>query len=148
MVIDQLPSGEWRAIVGSFQHDALDTTNWDITEWRSLDQLAWTYMGPVLSAGAMPPGWQAAVYSPTIRQVAPGLWRMLFTASGGSAPDGRSAIWSAVSTDRARWQVEGEVLGGVSSNLYYAALNDDQVIFIRQDDGGLMQLAIATVTMP
>jgi hypothetical protein len=53
-----------------------------------------------------------------------------------------------VSTDHETWQIEGEVLGGVNSNLYYSAMVDDQVVFIRRDGSGPLQLAIATVTMP
>jgi len=149
MVVDRLPSGEWRMIVASFEHiTPPETTKWQITEWRSMDQLDWTYVGPVLTTRDMPPGWQGSVYSPTIREIAPGLWRMLFTATDRAIPGGRDAVWSAVSTDRAHWQVEREVLGGVSSNLFYAALVDDQLVFIRQDNGGPMHLSIATVTMP
>jgi hypothetical protein len=149
MVLDRLPDGEWRMIVGSFEHITPSAGDkWQITEWRSWDQLQWSYVGTVLTTFDMPIGWQGSVYSPTIREVAPGLWRMLFTANGGGTPGGRSAMWSAVSTDRAHWQVEGELLGDVASNLYYAAMVDDQVVFIRQDNGGPMHLSIAHVTMP
>ncbi len=149
LVVDRLPDGEWRMITGSFEHITPPATDtWQITEWRSWDQLQWTYVGTILTTFDMPPGWQGSVYSPTIREVAPGLWRMLFTANGRGTPGGRSAMWSAVSTDRAHWQVEGELLGDVASNLYYAAMVDDQVVFIRQDNGGPMHLSIAHVTMP
>jgi hypothetical protein len=149
MVVDRLPSGEWRMIVATFEHiSPAETTKWQITEWRSPDQLQWSYVGPVLTTRQMPPGWQGSVYSPTIRQIAPGLWRMLFTANDRSVPGSGDAMWSAVSTDLANWQVEGELLGGVSSMVYYASLVDDQVVFIRQDIGGPATLSIATVTMP
>jgi hypothetical protein len=87
------------------------------------------------------------VYSPTIRPIAQGLWRMLFTADGRGTPGSRSAIWSAVSTDRTHWQLEGEVLGASATNLFYSALLGDLVVFIRSDGGG-QRLSIATVLMP
>jgi hypothetical protein len=149
MVVDRLADGEWRMIVGSFEHGTPAATDkWQITEWRSWDQLQWTYAGTVLTTFDMPVGWQGAVYSPTIREVAPGLWRMLFTVDGRGSPGSRSAMWSAVSTDRAHWQIEGELLGGAFSDLYYAAMVDDQVVFIRRDNGGPMHLSIANVAMP
>ena len=148
MSVDQLPDGEWRMIVGTFEHITPPATaTWQITEWRSSDQLQWTYIGPVLTTRDMPVGWQGSVYSPTIRQVGPGLWRMLFTADGRGTVGSRSGIWSAVSTDREHWQVETQVLGAGFSNLYYCAVVGDEVIFIRRDDGGPYTLAIATVTM-
>ena len=53
-----------------------------------------------------------------------------------------------MSTDCAHWQIEGELLGGAYSDLYYAAMVDDQVVFIRRDNGGPMHLSIADVVMP
>jgi hypothetical protein len=145
MVLDQLASGEWRMTVGSFEHVDPPEPHWQITEWRSVDQINWRYIGPVLTTREMPVGWQDHISSPAIREFRPGLWRMLFTARGEAS---RSALWSAVSTDREHWQVEGEVLGDPSSNLYYAALAGDHVVFVRQDDGGPLLLAIAGVQMP
>jgi hypothetical protein len=147
MVVDQLPTGEWRMIASTFEHVSPAENKWQITEWRSNDQLQWNYVGTVLTTRDMPAGWQGSVYSPSIRQVAPGLWRMLFTARGDGGSGSRSAIWSAVSTDRAHWQVEGEVLGAPGANLYYSAMVDDQVLTIRQDPSG-MRLVMAMVTMP
>jgi len=148
MVVDQLATGEWRMIVSTYEHLDPPENKWQITEWRSPDQLNWTYVGPVLTTRDMPVGWQGSVYSPTIRQLGPGLWRMLFTADGRGTPGSRSAVWSAVSTDYTHWQVEAEVLGGLSSNAYYSALVDDKVVFVRQDASGPLRLAIAAVTMP
>ncbi len=149
MFVDRLPSGEWRMIIGSFAHVSPPETNtWQITEWRSLDQLEWSYVGPVLTTLDMPQGWQGSVYSPAIRQIGPGLWRMVFTADGRGTPGSRSGIWSAVSTDMEHWQLEGQVLGGPSSNLYYSAIAGDQIVFVRHDDGGPLQLSHAVLTMP
>ena len=148
MVIDRLPTGEWRMIVGTYEHVDPPDNRWQITEWRSADQLQWSYIGPVLTTRDMPPGWQGSVYSPTIRQLAPGLWRMLFTADGGGSPGGRSAMWSAVSTDREHWQLEGAVLGAEGTDLYYSAMVDEQLVFIRKDGAGRLRLAIASLIMP
>ena len=149
MWVDRLPNGEWRMIVGTFEHiTPAETNKWQIAEWRSPDQLTWTYMGTVLTTRDMPAGWQGSVYSPAVRQVAPGLWRMLFSADGRGTPGSRSAVWSAVTTDLEHWQIEGEVLGSSTSNLYYSALIDDQVVFVRAYNGGRLRLAIATVAMP
>jgi hypothetical protein len=147
LVVDRLPGGGWRMIAGTYEHVDPFENKWQITEWRSWDQLTWTYIKPVMTTRNMPAGWQGSVYSPAIRQIGPGVWRMLYAADGRNT-GGRSAIWSAVSTDHETWQIEGEVLGGVNSNLYYSAMVDDQVVFIRRDGSGPLQLAIATVTMP
>ena len=149
MSVDQLPDGEWRMIAGTFEHiSPPETTKWQITEWRSPDQLQWTYVGPVLTTRDMPEGWQGSVYSPTIREFRPGLWRMLFTADGRGTPGSRSAIWSAVSTDRTHWQVEGEVLGGQGVDLYYSAMVGDLVITVRKGADGRGVLAMATLRTP
>src|SRR5207249_2945282 len=89
-----------------------------------------------------------SVYSPSIREFAPGLWRMVFTADGRGELDSRSAIWTAVSIDREHWQLERELLGTSTSNLYYAALEGDQLVFLRWDLGQFQRLSIATITMP
>jgi hypothetical protein len=149
MVVDQLPSGAWRMIVSTFEHVSPPAVNkWQITEWRSTNQLEWQYVGPVLTTRDMPAGWQGSVYSPTIQEIAPGLWRMLFTADGRGTPGSRSAIWSAVSTDLVSWQIEREIVGGIGSNIFYSAFLEDQVVFIRRDGGGALRLAIATLNMP
>jgi len=148
MSVDRLPSGEWRMIVGTFEHTNPAPSNlWQIVEWRSVDQLNWSYSGPVLTTREMPPAGQGSVYSPTIAEIAPGIWRMIFTADARGMPDSRSALWSAVSTDRGSWQVEGQILGDASTDLYYATLVADRVFFIRKDVGGSFRLASATLEM-
>lgn len=148
MVVEQVQSGEWRMIVSTYEHVLPRIDKWQITEWRSPDQLQWSYVGVVLHTDNMPPEGQSSVYSPTIREFAPGLWRMIFTADNRGKPQGRSALWSAVSTDKTRWQVEGELVGVVGTNLYYSALVGGKVVFIRQDAGAPPQLGVATITMP
>ncbi len=43
---------------------------------------------------------------------------------------------------------EARVLGGCSSNLYYSALGDDQIAFVRRDGNGSLILSIADLAMP
>jgi hypothetical protein len=148
MVIDRLPSGEWRMIVGSFEHVSPPENKWQIAEWRSTDQLDWVYVGPVITTRDLPPEGNGSVYSPTITEFAPGIWRMAFTADDrlGSTP--RSKVWTAVSIDRSTWQLEGELLGAQGSNLYYSSLVDDRIVFIRRDGEGPFGLATAAIQMP
>src|SRR5262249_21344545 len=149
MQVFRMPDGTWQLIVGAFERVMPAPENqWAITEWRSSDQLNWSYVGPVLTVRDMPVGWQGSVYSPTVREFAPGLWRMIFTADNRPSEGFRSALWTAVSTDRVHWQVEGELMGAAGYSLFYAALADDQLVFIRKAPDGTSSLAVSSVTMP
>jgi len=148
IVVNQLPAGGWWMFNGAYGRAPADAGRFQILEWDSPDQLTWTYVGPILTTQQMPAAGSDAVYSPTIRQVAPGLWRMIFTGDNRFHPGARSRLWTAVSTDSRSWQVEGQLLGSDSANLYYSSLQGDRLVFIRQDDGGSRRLAIATVSMP
>ena len=148
MVVDQLPSGGWRMIVGAYEHLDPAEDKFQIVEWDSPDQLNWTYSGPLLTTRQMPPAGQGTIYSPTIRQVAPGLWRMIFAGDNRFAEGWRGRLWSAVSTDLKQWQLEGQLIGSDASNLSYVSMVGDRVVFIRQDEGDVRRLAIATVAMP
>jgi hypothetical protein len=148
MVVEQLPTGEWRMLVGGYRRDQPMDDKFHIVEWRSPDQLSWTYVGPVLTTDQLPPTGQRSVYSPTIREFAPGLWRMIVTADNLGVPGGRSRLWSAVSTDRASWQIEGEIMGAVGTDLFYSTLVDDRLVLIRKEAEQYQRLASATVVMP
>lgn len=148
MVVDRLATGEWRMIVGGYRRVQPVEDKFHIVEWRSADQLHWTYAGPILTTDQLPATGQRSVYSPTVREFAPGLWRMLFTADDRNVPGGRSRIWSAVSTDQAKWQLEGEIMGAVGTDLFYTTLLDDRLVFIRKDTAQNQRLATATVAMP
>jgi len=141
-------SGMWRLLVGTEDHLQPPVDRWQIGQWTSSDQLNWTYAGVVLSTTQMPFAGVGNVYSPTIRQVSPGLWRMVFTADDRPTPGHRSKLWTAVSTDLVHWQIEGVLLGSGTSNLYYSSLVNDRLFFIRADDGGSLKLAVATMVMP
>lgn len=148
MVVDQLPTGEWRMIASTYEPVPNADQKWQITEWRSWDQLSWTYVRTVFSTRQLPPEGQRSVYSPTIREIAPGLWRMIVTADDVNIPGGRSRLWSAVSTDEETWQLEGELLGEVGGNYLYSSLVDDQLVFLHQTAELPRVLGIATVQMP
>jgi len=148
MTVDRLPSGAWRMIVGGYQHADPQEQKFQIVEWDSPDQLNWTYQGPVLTTQQMPPAGQGTVYGPNIRQVAPGLWRMIFAGDNRWESGWRGRLWSAVSTDLQSWQVEGQLMGSNSTNLRYPSLAGDQLVFLREDDGDVGRIAIATVSMP
>jgi hypothetical protein len=146
MVVDQLTTGEWRMLVGGYRRTT--ENKFQIVEWRSADQLNWTYVGSVLTTDQLPATGQRSAYSPTIREFAPGLWRMLFTADDLNVLGGRSRMWSAVSTDQRQWQLEGEIMGMVGVDLFYATVVDDRLVFIRKEPGQNRVLATATVAMP
>lgn len=148
MVIDQLPGGEWRMLVGGYEPVPGSADKFQIVEYQSPDQMTWTYQGVRFTTDQLPATGQRSVYSPTLVEFVPGLWRMFVTADDLNLVGGRSRIFSAVSTDRVAWQFETELLGGVGTNLYYSALVNDRLYFLRQDAGELRQVAFVTLAMP
>jgi hypothetical protein len=148
MVVDQLPGGEWRMLVGGYERVANPPDRFEIVEYRSPDQLNWTYQGTVLTTAQLPATAQRTIYSPSIGEITPGLWRMFFTGDDLNLPGGRSRIFSAVSRDRSQWKFESELLGAPGTDLYYTALVGNRLYFLRQDNGQLRRLAGVTLTMP
>ncbi len=149
MWVEQLPTGGWRMIASTYEHILPTQDVWQVTEWLSGDQLTWNYVGPILTTRDLPFPWHGSVYSPTIREFVPGLWRMVFTADNrGSGQPFSSTLWSAVSADKLHWQVEGQLLGGPRTDLFYSSLAGNRLVFLRRDAGLNPQLAIATLTMP
>lgn len=139
---------EWRLLVGTQAHVTPPVNKWQIAEWRSTDEISWTYQGVILGTSQMPAAGQGSVYSPTVAAIAPGLWRMFFTADNRGSSSATSSVWSAVSTDLESWQVEGPVLGASGSNLYYATLAAGRLVYVRQDAGGSLRVGTSTVVMP
>jgi hypothetical protein len=138
MVIDQLEDGNWRMLTASFEHvlNPAPDAHWQITEWRSPDQLLWTYEGIAVGTSGMPPEAEGSVYSPTIVEFAPHLYRMFFTGDNRRlSTDPHSALWSAVSTDERTWQVEGQVIGESGIDVYYAAAVGDRLYFLTNAAG-------------
>jgi hypothetical protein len=148
MVVDQLVSGEWRMIVSTYEPLQPSENKFQITEWRSLDQLSWTYVRTVFSTRQLPAEGQRSVYSPTIREVVPGLWRMIVTADNSNVPGGRSRLWSAVSTDEVNWQLEGDLIGAEGNDYLYSSLVDNQLVFLHQVTGSPRHIGVATIEMP
>src|SRR5207253_6244129 len=56
MVIEQQPSGQWRMLVGAYEHVMPAEDKFQIIEWRSPDQVNWSYVGPMLTTRDMPAG--------------------------------------------------------------------------------------------
>lgn len=148
MEVDRLPNGEWRMIVSAYERVLPSTDVWQITEWRSRDQIDWRYIGVILNTRDVPQEARASIYSPTIREVAPGIWRMVFTGDNRRDASGRSRLWTAVSTDKSRWQFEGELMGAIGSQLLYSSLAGDRVYFLRRDGEGRYYVAQTRVMMP
>lgn len=151
MVTDLLPDGTWRMTMGSYEPLTPAENKFQITEWHSSDQLHWSYVRSLVTTRQLPPEGQRSAYSPTIAEIVPGLWRMIFTADNLGQPGGRSRLWSAVSTDRVHWSVEGEILGAPGVQYLYCALVDDRLYTLQAPQGPLVNtttLATATVHMP
>lgn len=148
MVVDRLPDGAWRMIAGTYEPLTPPVARFEITEWRSDDQLTWSYVRTLLRTTDVGPEAQRSIYSPTIREFAPGLYRMVFTGDNRNQPGGLSRLYSAVSIDMVHWQVEGVLLSSASANLFYSSLVDDLLVFVRQDPGAPVYLAMARVAMP
>jgi hypothetical protein len=151
MTTDQLPDGTWRMIVGAYEPLSPPDNKFQILEWHSSDQLQWTYVGSVVTTRQLPPEGEASAYSPTLAEFAPGLWRMIFTADNRFSPGGRSRLWSAVSTDRVTWQVEGEMLGAPGVQYLYCALVGDRLVTLQIPEGpidGSTSLVGVSITQP
>jgi hypothetical protein len=148
MVVEFLAlTSEWRMLVGGYENVSPPLNKFEIVEFRSTDQLTWRYAGPLLTTRQLPPELQRSVYSPTVREVVPGLWRMLFTGDDLNV-GGRSRLWSAVSTDGANWQFEGEVLGMPGRNYFYSTLVGDRLVTVLGSGIATRRLYTATVQMP
>jgi len=153
MTMDHLPDGRWRIITASFDHvlNPAPDDHWQISEWLSGDQLTWSYSGIVLGTSQMPLEGQGSVYSPSIVQLANGLFRMFFTADNRHVSSPRhSTLWTAVSTDKQTWQIEGQLLGAPGIDLYYATAVDNKVYFLSNTTGAAWSPVprVATVLMP
>lgn len=135
MVVDQPGPGTWRMIVGSYERTRPPGREFQITEWRSSDQLHWTYLEPRLTTRQVGPAARRSVYSPTIQPVAPGLTRMYFVGDNLDVQGGASRIYSAVSVDQVGWQVEGVLIDGGAADYFYSSVVDNLLVFIRSVSG-------------
>jgi hypothetical protein len=148
MVTEQMSSGEWRMIAGTYDRVVPRQDKFQITDWRSSDQLTWSYAGALVTTGQVGVDAHRSVYSPTIREVVPGIFRMIFTGDNLDIPGGRSRLYTAVSLDKLTWQIEGTLLGSSTTDIFYSTLVDNVLVFIRQDLDQPRFLATASVVMP
>jgi hypothetical protein len=146
MVVDRLDSGAWRMLVGAYEHVAPQENKFQIIEWDSPDQLSWRYVGPVLTTREVGTNAHRSVYSPAVQEITPGLYRMFFTGDNLDVRGGRSRLYTAVSRDKAKWQIEGELLADPNTDYFYSTLVDNLLVFIRQPVGQDRALGMVLVT--
>jgi hypothetical protein len=151
MVVRRLPAtGEWQMIVGGSVPDV--GRSWDgfeIVEWRSTDQLTWSYHAALLTRAdlGLPPG--RSLYSPTIREFAPGLYRMVFAED--IDPDSPTRLYTAVSADGEHWRFEGTLLDASAVPVFYASLVGERLYTVTAPVGAPdidRYLSAFTVRMP
>lgn len=148
MVVDQAPNGDWRMLAGTYEPLTPREDRFQITEWRSPDQIQWSYQGARLTTTQVGAEAERSVYSPTIVTLAPGLFRMIFTGDNLSAPGGHSRLYSAVSLDRVNWQVEGRLMESTTYDFFYAAVVDDLLLTLRREPGKSDRLVQTRLIMP
>ncbi|HEX2722673.1 MAG TPA: hypothetical protein VHM24_07115, partial [Gemmatimonadaceae bacterium] len=140
--------GTWRLWAGVYVYGE----GWGIEEWRSLDQLNWSRYQRVFTPQSNPIGDLGAIYSPSIQQIAPALWRMFFSGDRRGNPGGQSRIYSAVSRNLTDWIFEGVVLEDPSTHFWYAAALGNRLFFLTQpvgrEDDFAPRLAGATLVQP
>lgn len=89
-----------------------------------------------------------AVYSPSVVQIGPSMWRMYFCADDRNQPNGRSRLYSAVSRDLESWTFEGEFMSQPDLGFWYATVAGDELYFIRQGSDKAMFLSRTQIVQP
>lgn len=145
IVIDQLPGGEWRMITGGYENFLPRVNKFQIVEWRSPDQISWTYRGALLTTYQVGVAASRSLYSPSIHEVVPGLYRMYFTGGNEHMPGGRGRIYTAISLDRTTWQTEGVLVGEQGADFFYSSFLDGTLVFVRQPLGAVRTLGSVQV---
>ena len=135
MDIQQLPNGTWRMLVGGFEPLEPREERYQIVEWTSTDQLTWNYQGTIFSTRQMPPEGESVVYAPNVREIAPGLFRMMFAGDNRYVAGGKGSIFTALSTDKVHWQFESTLISDVVDFKYVTVL-DDLLITLRRTPSG------------
>jgi len=143
--IDRTPEGEWRMITGGYENVRPAENAFQLVEWRSPDQVTWSYRGAVLTTHQVGPAASRSVYSPSVHQLVPGLYRMYFTGGNEQYPGGRSRIYTAVSVDRAHWQIEGVLVSQPNTDFFYSSFVDGTLVFVRQPVGVVRSLGSVQV---
>lgn len=148
MALDRRGDGSWRMLIGAYEHLVPRENRFQIVEWTSPDQVAWSYVAPVLTTRQVGPAANRSVYSPSIHELAPGLLRMYFTGDDLNSRNGRSRIYTAVSTDGVAWQIEGPLLDSPTTDFYYSSFASGLLAFIRSTGGGPRSLGLVRVLSP
>jgi hypothetical protein len=151
MVVRRLPAtGEWQMIVGgTVPAVGRSWEGFEIVEWRSTDQLTWRYRAALLTRAdlGLPPG--HSLYSPTIREFAPGLYRTVFAED--IDPDSPTRLYTAVSADGEHWRFEGTLLDASAVPVFYASLVGERLYTVTAPVGAPdidRYLSAFTVRMP
>lgn len=140
----RLANGGWRMWVGTF----VPGEGFAIEDWHSPDQLTWTRHARIFSPLSFPGGPMYAVYSPSVVQIGPSMWRMYFCADDRNQPNGRSRLYSAVSRDLESWTFEGEFMSQPDLGFWYATVAGDELYFIRQGSDKAMFLSRTQIVQP
>lgn len=119
-----------------------------IEDWHSPDQINWTRHAVIFSPASFPTGPMYSVYSPSVVQIGPSMWRMYFCADNRNQPNGRSRLYSAVSRDLENWRFEGEFLSQPDLSFWYATVAGDELYFIRETSDSLMFLGRTQIVQP
>jgi hypothetical protein len=146
--IDRLPNGTWRMLTGAYERSTPRENRFQIIEWRSSDQLKWTYQGPVLTTRQVGPEVNRSIASPSVVTLAPGLYRMFFSGDNLNDPGGASGIYTAVSRDFQHWQVEGVLVSDPATRFYYSSVVGNLLAFIREPVNQPRSLGLVQVVMP
>jgi hypothetical protein len=156
MVVRREPStGEWQMIVGgTVPEDGRDASDFEIVEWRSPDQQTWHYHGAVFTLADLQRPLGRSLYSPTVHEFAPGLYRMVFAEDGSADLATGTRLYTAVSVagpDGEHWQFEGTLLDNPAIRVFYASLVGDRLYTLSAPQGAAdvdYYLSAFTLRMP
>jgi hypothetical protein len=156
MVVRRVPStGEWQMIVGgTVPEDGRNANDFEIVEWRSPDQVRWHYHGAVFTLADLQRPHGRTLYSPTVREFAPALYRMVFAEDGSYDLATGTRLYTAVSVgnpDGEHWQFEGTLLDDPAIRVFYASVVGDRLYTLSAPQGAAdveYYLSAFTLRMP
>ncbi len=150
-----LSTGEWQMIVGgTVPQSGRDASDFEIVEWRSPDQLIWHYHSAVFTLADLRRPLGRSLYSPTVREFAPGLYRMVFAEDGSYDLATGTRLYTALSADNPdgeHWQFEGTLLDTPPIRVFYASLVGDRLYTLSAPHGAAdteYYLSAFTLRMP
>jgi hypothetical protein len=153
MVVRQLPAtGEWQMIVGgTVPEPGRSASDFEIVEWRSRDQLTWRFRRAVFTLADLRLSPGRTLYSPTVREFAPGLYRMVFAEDGSLDLASGTRLYTALSADGEHWQFEGTLLDNPTIAVFYASLVGERLYTLSAPPGSAdvdHYLSAFTLRMP